>query len=114
MSRVVRFVSDTEPYDDGDFGDMGKEVRKSIEDGDTIVVGMVVFDPDGVEAAVTGGVAYETAVHHHTIDSLWCIDVPSAAINDCDKDITDFTVVHDEYLRGLAELALTPPASQIT
>lgn len=109
MKRTVRFVSDTESYAEGDFGDMGKETLKAIEAGDTIVVGMLVFDADAVEEQQRRwGTAHETAVHLHTIDSLWCIVVSSSAINDCDKDITDPALIKDDYLRTLAVDSLLP------
>lgn len=108
MKRTVRFIEDDGDYVAGDFGDEGDKALADIASGDTIVVGMLVFDADAVSSDDR---AYETRVSDALLDSLWCIDVPYAAINDCDKDITDWTTVQDEYLRTLAQTALTPVAT---
>lgn len=106
MKRTVRFVSDTEGYSAGDFGDNGEEEMARIAAGVVIVVGMVVFDADAADEVEARGLARETAVFEASIESLWCIAVQSDAINDCDRDITDPTTISNDYLRHLATEAL--------
>jgi hypothetical protein len=109
MLKTVRFVEDDNPYSAGDFGDQGVEEMARIEAGAVIVVGMVVFDADAVEDEMrTNNTAYETAVHLHSMDSLWCITVQADAINDCDKDFHEHNLgnVQNDYLRHLAADAL--------
>lgn len=117
MHKALRFVEDDNAYSAGDFGDEGEDVLKDIASGDTIVVGMVVFDAEAVEAEHMHDphLAYETAISRHLIDSLWCITVDSRAINDTGKEIQDPADVTDDYLRHLAyeALGIEPPQVSI-
>jgi hypothetical protein len=104
MRKVVRFVEDDEPRVAGDFGDNGEQTIEDIRSGATIVVGMVVYDEDAITDLTTLDDMFESRVAGALLDSLWGIDVPYAAINDCDRDYYADTVdtIQSEYLRELA------------
>jgi hypothetical protein len=106
MKPTVRFVEDDNPYVAGDFGDQGVEEMARIQAGAVIVVGMVVFDADAVDESERDRNP-EAAINAALLDSLWCIAVQSDALNDLGKDITDPSVVRNDYLRHLATEALS-------
>lgn len=107
MKRTVRFIEDDEGYCAGDFGDNGEDTMAKIASGDIIILGMVVFDADAL--SLDESIPVETRVSEVMIESLWCIDVESGAINDVgrDWDAETYTNIQTEYLRELAHNALT-------